>query len=453
MCALVALCCAACGALPGRSADERLVEAAFTLRGADGAASARVITRAHACPPIEIDGKLLPMQLRAAPASVPVRAGGAQADAKAAEFPVLSCEAALPAGAAHASVDGHALALPILTVQRIVIIGDTGCRLKQSDGQFQPCSDNAQWPFAKVAQSAAATRPDLVIHVGDYHYRESPCPAAGCAGSPWGYGYDSWAADFLQPAGPLLAAAPWVFVRGNHETCSRAGQGWFRFFDSGPWSQARSCDTPQGDAGADFSSPYAVPIGGDTQLIVFDSSKSSAKAYAPGDPVFQAYAAQLREVDRLAAQTGHNFFLSHHPVLGLGPDKQGGAKPSMLGLASVMRTLHPQTLFPTAVDLALHGHVHLFEALSFDSGHAATLVLGNSGSASEGALPQQLPTSQLPFADTRVGDYATRSGFGFALLERTDQGWTVTEHDENGVPQLRCDFAQRALHCKAIKLY
>ena len=112
-------------------------------------------------------------------------------------------------------------------IKRIVLIGDTGCRMKASENAFQACNDSVKWPFAQVAQSAAALQPDLVIHVGDIHYRESPCPAgnAGCANSPWGYGFDAWQADLFEPAKPLLAAAPWVFVRGNHESCSRAGQG------------------------------------------------------------------------------------------------------------------------------------------------------------------------------------------------------------------------------------
>ena len=69
--------------------------------------------------------------------------------------------------------------------------------------------------------------PDLVVHVGDYHYRENACPAgdAGCSTSPWGYGWDAWDADFFTPAKRLLAVAPWIVVRGNHESCDRAGQG------------------------------------------------------------------------------------------------------------------------------------------------------------------------------------------------------------------------------------
>ena len=52
-----------------------------------------------------------------------------------------------------------------------------------------------------------------------------------------------------------------------------------------------------------------------------------------------------------------------------------------------MRTLHPGRLFPPGVELALHGHVHLFESLNFASEHPATIVLGNSGSENEGLLP------------------------------------------------------------------
>ena len=111
------------------------------------------------------------------------------------------------------------------------MIGDTGCRLKGKE--IQACNDPTAYPFAKTAQLAAAWKPDLVLHVGDYHYRENECPASapGCEGSPWGYGWDAWSADFFSPGAPLLNAAPMVMVRGNHENCFRAGQGWMRFLD------------------------------------------------------------------------------------------------------------------------------------------------------------------------------------------------------------------------------
>ncbi|MDQ1741850.1 MAG: mycothione reductase, partial [Pseudonocardiales bacterium] len=84
--------------------------------------------------------------------------------------------------------------------ERLVILGDSGCRLK--GGFVQNCRDPGGWPFARIAALAAARRPDLVIHVGDYYYRETPCPAgnAGCAGSPYGDRWATWKAELFDPA-------------------------------------------------------------------------------------------------------------------------------------------------------------------------------------------------------------------------------------------------------------
>ena len=154
------------------------------------------------------------------------------ANTKPSAFPVLTCEARIPAGTTQASVSGQPLPLPRARPERIVVIGDTGCRLKDN-GDYQDCNRPEAYPFARIAALAAAWKPDLVVHVGDYHYRENACPAdrPGCAGSPWGYGWDAWNADFFAPGQPLLRAAPWVMARGNHESCSRGGQGFWRFLD------------------------------------------------------------------------------------------------------------------------------------------------------------------------------------------------------------------------------
>jgi hypothetical protein len=53
----------------------------------------------------------------------------------------------------------------------------------------------------------------------------------GCKGSPYGDNWDTWKADFFKPAAPLLAVAPWIATRGNHEICARAGLGFMLFLD------------------------------------------------------------------------------------------------------------------------------------------------------------------------------------------------------------------------------
>src|SRR5262249_12935450 len=150
------------------------------------------------------------------------------------------CELAIPAGTTEAKLGKTKLPLPPSTLASIAVIGDTGCRLKadkaanpadadhEEDGKFQDCDKKSQWPFSTLATSVAKQKPQLRVHVGDYIYRESPCPKGdkGCKGSPYGDNWATWQADFFKPAAPLLAAAPWIATRGNHEICRhRAGLG------------------------------------------------------------------------------------------------------------------------------------------------------------------------------------------------------------------------------------
>jgi len=433
-------------------------DALFTLQSQGQHAVVRALTQASVCPVIEwSDGTTQSMSLRAPAATLPER-GGVQKESKPAVFKLLTCEAAWPVGATGARVGGREVPAPHPQIQRVLIIADTGCRMKASEKAFQPCNDLQAWPFARIAQSAAQKKPDLVLHIGDIHYRESPCPDgdAGCAGSPWGYGDDAWQADFFTPAKPLLAAAPWVFVRGNHESCFRAGQGWFRFIDAQPWSEARSCNDPAHDTDADYSPPYAVPLNADTQLIIFDSSKTNGKPFSTQDLSFQKYTQELREVGQMTQQRTTSFFMSHHPLLALASVKDaykfkpGGNE----GLQSVFSAMYPERLFPQGVSLALHGHVHLFEAISFKGTQPASMVLGNSGSANEGRAPETLPVGAQLYPGAEVEDYASRSEFGFATLDHVGAGasadWLLTEYTVDGAPVIECAISGSKSHCRKV---
>jgi Calcineurin-like phosphoesterase len=431
-------------------------EAVFTVQAEGQRAMVRVVTRAAACPDIAWDGQAPQrMRQRAAPATPRVRQDSGQADNKAAVFDVLTCEAAWAQGVAYAEVAGHRLSAPASEIRRIVIVADTGCRMKASENAFQDCNDAAKWPFAQIAQSAAALKPDLVIHIGDMHYRESPCPTsnAGCAKAEWGYGFDAWQADFFKPARPLLGAAPWVFVRGNHESCFRAGQGWFRFFDAQAWSEARSCNDAINDTDADYTEPYALPIAKDTQLVVFDSSKTFGKAFSQADHAYGKYGAQLKKVAQLTQQKTSTFFLSHHPLLAFAPVAQADQIKSggNAGLVSVFGSLHPQRLFPTGVSVAMHGHVHLFQAISFKSDHPTSLLMGNSGSAIEGSAPKEVPEDSVAIKNAVIADYASRSDYGFATLDRVGSriksDWLLTEYTTTGVPVIQCKLSDGKSLC------
>ncbi len=182
------------------------------------------------------------------------------------------------------------------------MIGDTGCRIKGT--AIQNCNDPKQWPFAEIAAQAAKLKPDLVIHVGDYLYRESPCPAGDkrCDGTPWGDNWPAWAADFFTPAAPLLAASPWVILRGNHEDCERSGPGWLRLLGPLLFNPVAGC--------VSHVPLYTVPLG-DVDLAVMDNADApDATVDADLRTEYEADFAQLAKLKMPL------WFAMHRPIWG-----------------------------------------------------------------------------------------------------------------------------------------
>jgi len=434
--------------------DSALAETAWVEIGANNQAIARLITPYAVCPSITVDGATSPMTVRAPAVALPLRTtstdttlSGAMTsgNSKPSIFTSTTCEFNLPAGATMASVAGTNLPLPKPVVNRVVIIGDTGCRISIGN-VYQACSDPTQWPFSVIAAATAAMKPDLVLHVGDYEYRDNPCPPGNtaCAGQPWGYGSDAWAADFFTPAAPLLAAAPWVMVRGNHEVCNRAGQGWYRYLDTNPFdsSDVKTCDNPANDNTGNFNDPWAVSFG-DTQFIAFDSSNVQKTAYNP--PNFQPFTTELAEAANLSSGNLLNIFAVHHPVLGY-----TAANPPTIGspgLQSVMNAAFPGNYYPPNTAIAIHGHVHDFQALDFSSNHPATFVAGNGGDNLDSALPAAFnPNTDLPAPNTVVNAFAYSQEFGFMVMDRVGavgaKNWKFTSYRTNGTVIAVCSMAQ-----------
>ena len=411
----------------------------------------RALTVGGVRPALQWDGGALPLQERAGPAIVAPRESGHDAPTKPAVFTTSSWEIPVPAGASRLRVAQFELPVPRAELHRIVLMGDSGCRMKAADDAFQDCGDAQAWPFARVNATAAAMHPDLVVHVGDLHYRESPCPDgnAACAGSPWGFGEDVWWADFFAPTATLRAAAPWVIARGNHEACNRAGLGWFRFLAPTDYSPALSCVSPADDAEADFTHPYAVPLDAQTQLIVFDSAAMSGKAYKPDAPAFLRYQKLMDEVDALARAKPHSIFVNHHPALAFGGSASGTAKPGTAGLISVLQARDPARLYPAGVDLVVNGHVHMFQALDFASGQPAEILTGNGGSQMEGHVDASSAFRTTVAPGAVLAHFETQPGFGFATLDRVADAWELKEWTPDGQLLRRCAIRGRQLDCGA----
>ena len=398
--------------------------ATWVQLGPAGRIFARAITTAPTCPRIVIDGRSEPMGLRAAP-SLPA-------------VPVLTCETRIPADAREASIDGQRLPLPHHSPQRVVVIGDTGCRITaasgSSHGHYQACNDPVAWPFARVAAVAAALAPDLVIHVGDYNYRESPCPAgnAGCAG-PSGFTWAAWEADFFTPAAPLLRAAPWVFVRGNHEDCERSGPLWFRFLDPLPFTGG--CE--------EMTDPNAIPLG-ELQLLLLDSA-AAADVFTP-DPMLSAlYRPQFDALRQMAALANapHTWLVTHAPLWAFGHEGEMQGVEQLFLDTDVLQEASDNALPDVA--LVLSGHIHLFELLDFGGERPSQVVVGNSGTALDPPITSSLEGRAIAGATVQWGLALDR--FGFVTLEREGTRWRMTLRDTVGRAMLVCLTVGREVEC------
>src|SRR5215831_9485221 len=403
------------------------------LVGPGREASVRSIVSADAnCPTLDADGQPLPMKVRAEPSPLFSDAPTTPL----ASFPVRVCEVMISQGVSRVLLENEPLPLPRADISRIVVFGDTGCRIKEA--KVQDCKRD--WPYASLVTFAAEAHPDLVIHVGDYLYREScDTKATDCPDTPIGYGWKVWNNDFFKPSAPLLATAPWIMVRGNHETCARAGEGWFRFLDHA---------APENEC-AEISKSFDIVLGV-LGFVVMDSGKianengsdddddddDSADASRTEDltPIVkQRYAEIARSVPSPGWLLTHAPFnavrLKHHET-------------------EVANTLQQQAigeLVPSDIKMIVSGHVHIFEALSFadaDPPRPPQLVVGTGG-----VKLAKKPKKPDDIGGAPVSNAFILKDFAYIVWDREGTNWRGALFGEDGTQIARCKLADRKLTC------
>ncbi len=381
------------------------VRVAWVQLGPGREVSARaVLEKGKQCPGILIDGRAASMRPR-----TPVPEG----------FPTL-CEASIPAGTRAASIDGKTLALPAAEFKRIAVVGDTGCRVRvkasSGESEIQNCAED--WHFKSLADAAAARKPDLVIHTGDYVYRENE-----------GFGWNSWDADFLQPANSLLRTAPWIFVRGNHESCKDGGTGWFYLLEGRPYGG--SCTT-------ESSEPYLVNAG-KIPFLVLDSS--AAEELNSKRKQVTEYAAQLKRIEVEATKSA--WLLSHQPFWAFRREAGDTKRGELDTVNNTLQSVWREAPLPD-IALILSGHLHMFQALGFADGRPPQIVTGNSGT--ELARRIRGPFNGRKIARTTVSSSAIIRKFGFTEFNKQATGWQLSVEGLKG-QELLCTLTGATLTC------
>ncbi len=433
--AIVALAAVAAAFFSSASAA---ADPAWLELGPNGRVFARTVVTG-VCPTIQIDGltgKMLPRLAQKASAPPDSQRLVCETD-------VTNISKVIIAG-----VEMHTLPKKI---RRIVVLGDTGCRIKVQDGKAIVTSDadddhatkekvqdcNADWPFQNVADAAAAAKPDLIVHVGDYVYRESPCPAADkkeCGGSPSGDNWATWDADFFTPAQKLLGAAPWIFVRGNHEICKRNGIGWNYYLAADRYESNGQC--------VDVATSFAVKLPGFHGWI-YDSSSADDSCPA-GMPCKQEPVFEKIYKEAAAAGLSHAWLISHRPIWAAKAGPKGN-RDDLQVLNTTLQQAWKAAPIP-GVEFVVAGHTHMFELMSFKEKLPVQGVLGNGGTELAHKIKESLNGKTI--GSGMVANATTWDDFGYALVEPATKGWTLHMHDSKGKKKLTCKIATGKASCK-----
>jgi len=449
-------------------------------------------TPGDSCPVASLDGTPVTLTARFAPSTTTPY-----------DFPILMCEASVTAlGHTSVVINGVTLKMPVSNPQRILFIGDTGCRVQATAAKTQACNDPTQFPLQYIANYAATFKPDLIVHVGDFYYREFACPAtANCSGSPTGDHWASWNADFFAPAANLLLAAPLAISRGNHESCSRGAHGWFSLLDPHPYdSSAVNCTGPYVSGNAltyhDYTDPYIVPAG-QVSLLMFDSSDSNtsapdlatmSSATDPNDTAFpptlgltipQIYTQQLSTILATVPSGTKLIYVTHKSTYDVRPASTttNAAYTTAANngwLAGGDST--QQSVFaafggvPAPIVLLVAGHDHQLQVVNFNnsSAFAPQLVVGNSGTlldnnSGSGATVQTFTpdtsgsnagatyalTGVVGEPTVQVTQTVDQAVYGFTILTATSTGYLANVYNLSSSKLARCSItlSPRSMAC------
>ncbi|KXW55854.1 metallophosphoesterase family protein [Ferrovum sp. PN-J185] len=395
----------------------------YVVVGPDNTQIIRVIVDDNHCPTLYSKDKAYGMTLRVA--------SDANHD-NPSYFPVAVCELVKPINITELTLDNQPLPLLPAHINKIAVIGDTGCRIK-APFSYQGCNDPQAWPLQTVARSIASEKPDVLIHVGDYLYRESRCITQGCQGSVHGYGWESWQEDVFKPMREMMLTTPMVFVRGNHESCHRAGQGWFRFLDPYPYNPQHACVKPNA---VDMDQPYSIIVNPSLQWIVFDSAEIQELHPTAH---FEDFVRSMNRVGELLQPQYHHWLLLHHPSLGYAYSHILGWNGGTTEIYNALLQAKPKLM--DQFDLFIQGHIHTFAISNYrESGLPLNIVSGMGGTSLEDRFPAKNLTGYAVQNTAHISKEVNDQHFGFLVYSEVSGQSMLNVKDTEGHNRMTCQI-------------
>ncbi len=316
---------------------------------------------------------------------------------------------------------------------KIAIMGDTGCRLKESKvgNRYQDCSDLGEWPYPEVVKTIAKDQYDFAIHTGDYHYREQCTDEKICPKitQSVGYGWAPWWDDFYGPSQALFAKSPILFIRGNHEDCQRAFSGWSPLA-SIPKRFDEKCEVVE---------PYQWIEIEDLVLINFDDSAFDDRKEITSEQ-FQKWVQAfkiLAERVSVAKKNKEIWFIAHRPILGFIPNKED-AEP--VPISDKLKQALSEAGMLSLVDYYLSGHVHSQQVVTTEK-QAVQVIVGHTGTGLE-------PFGRKIMNQNVITTTESKRSFGYAIFERLGhKKWKWQFKNIGGQSELDCQVTGAKVNC------
>lgn len=328
----------------------------------------------------------------------------------------------------------------------VAVLGNTGCIGEIGSQSKQDCTDDAAWPFARIAAhiGRATMLPDFVLHLGNTRYD-----------SPDDQSWERWYSEFFAPAQALLLDVPWAFTRGSEEECGSqsAGIGWLLFF--GPVSEVEDleiCNRGQSIVPVHFFD-VAVKSTSDATLphrfILVDSgpnpdrnlSKNFAKSLTLGQAGWNS-------------ETPSATIVTHRPIWGLdtfsGMMQQQSDPQVLAAFERAVQGLEDGPCKPFSskecgVKKVLSSHQQAFENIVFPSETGdlekwdlpTQIVVGNSGAK----LQKPEPNTAFTFENASMSGRGGGQNCGKVANWSNDFGYLVLRRSAETISQTQSGWA------------
>ena len=412
------------------TAQSAKLEAAYVVVGGEGAVARAILSDTAECPAITIGTSPGPMRVRAKPDS-----------GDKAAFPILVCEAPIPSDATSAAIEGRALPLPKPTLSAVAALGDTGCRLKaaktqvQGDhdyhpaGQFQDCDLQSKWPFSRLSHTVGRASPTWSSTSATTSIARAPARKATRAARA------ALMATTGRPGRPISLR--------RRRRCSPPRRG------SRPAATTKSASAP-----APATSASRRQLG---------AGRYAARLHRSRRALYGEYRRQVLHRDGFQPTPGiraRTTPVTAHPMRRCSPVSAGARQrvrqpPPDLGDRTELHA-HPHApagaervgrQATDGIDLALAGHMHMWELLTFTDQRSPQLIVGTWSTALDPKIERSLAGMKVGGATVRFGRAERDWGFTMLMPGQGGTGWTATFVTLKGKAKFACRIERAQASC------